>query len=192
MEAVISRLVGTNDDDALVARCQVGEQEAFRVLVDRHQRLIYTIALRMLGNAEEATDIAQETFVRAYSALDRYKPDGHFGAWLRRIAVNLCLNQQRRPPTVSLDEIDPDSADAASSDMTDDPAHIVMAQAQAQAVRRAMNGLPPEYRAVVVLRYLDGLSYRDIAQSLGVSVPTVETRLHRAKKMLQERLRDVI
>jgi RNA polymerase sigma-70 factor (ECF subfamily) len=186
MEAVLRAAWVTNDDDALVARCRAGEREAFRVLVDRHQRVIYSVALRMLGNAEEATDVAQETFVRAYTALDRYKPDGHFGAWLRRIAVNLCLNERRRPTTISLDDVDPDGL------TTDDPAHIVLAQAQAQAVRRAIGGLPPEYRVVVVLRYLDGLSYRDIAKSLGVSVPTVETRLHRAKKMLQERLQDVV
>ncbi|MCS6860496.1 MAG: sigma-70 family RNA polymerase sigma factor [Abditibacteriales bacterium] len=186
MEAVLRAATMTNDDDALVARCRAGEQEAFRVLIDRHQRMVYSVALRMLGNAEEATDVAQETFVRAYMALDRYKPGGHFGAWLRRIAVNLCLNERRRPTAVSLDEVDPDGV------TTDDPVHIVLAAAQAQAVRRAIHGLPPEYRAVVVLRYLDGLSYRDIAQSLGVSVPTVETRLHRAKKMLQERLQDVV
>ncbi len=186
MEAALRAVAVANDDDTLVARCRAGEQEAFRVLVDRHQRVIYSIALRMLGNEEEATDAAQETFVRAYTALDRYRPDGHFGAWLRRIAVNLCLNQQRRPPTVPLEEADSNGC------MADDPACIVLAEAQAQAVRRAVGGLPPEYRAVVVLRYLDGLSYRDIAKSLGVSVPTVETRLHRAKKMLQERLRDVI
>jgi RNA polymerase sigma-70 factor (ECF subfamily) len=186
MEAVLRAVEVANDDDALVARCCAGEREAFRVLVDRHQRVIYSLAFGMLGNAEEATDAAQETFVRAYASLHRYKPNGHFGAWLRRIAVNLCLNQKRRPPTVSLDDVEEESC------ADDDPARIVLAKAQAQAVRRAMGGLPPEYRAVVVLRYLDGLSYRDIAQSLGVSVPTVETRLHRAKKMLQERLRDEV
>ncbi len=186
MEATL-RVAGViSDDDTLGARYRAGEREAFRVLVDRYQRVIYSIALRMLGNAEEATDVAQETFLRAYVAPDRCKADGHFSAWLKRIVVNLCLNHQRRPPTVSLDEADLNGCTA------DDPAHIVLAEAQAQAVRRAINGLPPEYCAVVVLRFLDGLSYRDIAQSLGVSVPTVETRLHRVKKMLQQRLRDMV
>jgi RNA polymerase sigma-70 factor (ECF subfamily) len=186
MEAALQAIEGMNKDDALVARCCAGEREAFCVLVNRYQRVIYSIALNMLGNAEDAEDAAQETFVRAYEALHRYKPKGHFSAWLRRIVVNLCINQKRHPATVSLDDVDP-----AASCLTDDPASLVIAEAEAQAVRRAVGGLPPAYRAVVVLRFLDELSYHDIAQSLGVSVSTVAARLHHAKEMLRERLRNV-
>lgn len=186
MEATLMTKQIRNEDDALVARCLAGEAEAFRSLVERHQHSVFSIALRMVGNREEAMDLAQETFVRAFASLRRYRPDGRFEAWLRRIVTNLCLNHLRRPPSVSLEEVELDEATDS------DPARIFLAQEKAHAIQQAIDNLPPDYRAVIVLRFTEGLSYREMSEVLNLPESTIDTRLHRAKKMLRQRLKRVI
>lgn len=177
-------------DDELVAACRAGKGSAFRELIERHQKRVYSLALRMTGNPSDAEDLAQETFVRAYSAMARYRPMEHggFGAWLARITTNLCLNASRNGKrTVALDSADIDRlhVDSSLSDMGE-------TLARSEAVHAAMQSLNEDYRAVAVLRFMDGLSYAEIAEVLGVPVSTVETRLHRAKKQLRELLKEWI
>lgn len=170
-------------DDELVAKCLAGSDVAFREPVERHQNRIYGLALRMMGNPADAEDIAQEAFIRAYAALPRYRPAGGFGLWLCRIATNLCLNAIRdRKRTTTVDpaeiaDLHPGAEEAVPSE-------------QSQAIHEAVQSLDESYRAVVVLRFVEGLSYEEIAAALRVPVSTVETRLYRAKKRLRELLKE--
>jgi len=173
-------------DDELVARCLAGSNAAFRELVERHQKRVYSLALRMMGNHTDAEDLAQEAFVRAYSALPRYRGPGGFASWLCRIAVNLCLNaarDSRRTIVVDPSDIEGLYANAAPCDQSE-------SVGRSEAILTAIRSLDEGYRAVVLLRFMDGLSYAEIAEVLSVPVSTIAARLHRAKKLLRDLLKE--
>jgi RNA polymerase sigma-70 factor (ECF subfamily) len=168
-------------DDELVAHCLRGRREAFSELVLRHQQMVYSVARGMLGDPHGAEDLAQEAFLHAYQALPGYRAEGKFPAWLRTIVTRLCLNHRRdRRREVAWDHLEEHPAS-----LTDGPERWLEEWERRGEVRRAVDSLPPDYRAVIVLRYLEDLSYHEIAQHLGVPVSTIETRLHRAKKQLR-------
>jgi RNA polymerase sigma-70 factor (ECF subfamily) len=172
----VSFTVSADDDLALVERCLRGETAAFRPLVERYQKLLFTVALRMLGDREEATDAAQNAFVRAYVHLASYDHGHKFFSWLYRILVNECLNvrRSRRP----LEPIDPAIAGS------DDPQRGVRRAELRAKVQAALMQLPRTYREVVVLRHFADLSYQEIAETLRVPGKTVKSRLYSARQQL--------
>jgi RNA polymerase sigma-70 factor (ECF subfamily) len=178
---------GQPADDELVARVRAGDHDAFAALVERHKRLVHSLAYRILGNAADAEDAAQETFVRAYTRLATYQPDGRFGAWLGAICSHWCIDtlraRGRRVQTVALGKV-PES-DRFISQLEEPEAHALQRDAHDEA-QRWLAALPPKYRAVLVLRYLNDLSYSEIAAALGEPVSTVRMRLFRARAMLQQ------
>lgn len=172
--------VWADDDRVFVERCLRGDTAAFRPLVERYQKLLFTVALRMLGDYAEATDAAQTAFTRAYEHLASYDRRHRFFSWLYRILVNECLNlrRSRRP----LDPIDPALAGA------DDP-HLGVRRAELRAtVQSALLRLPRRNREVVVLRHFADMSYHEIAEVLGVPEKTVKSRLYTARQQLGEML----
>jgi RNA polymerase sigma-70 factor, ECF subfamily len=175
-------------DDELVAHCLCGRREAFSELVLRHQKMVYSVARSMLGDAHRAEDVAQDAFLQAYQALSSYRAQGRFQAWLRTIVTRLCLNDRR--------DSHREVAWADLSDrpevMADGPESRLGEWEQRSAVHRAIAQLPSDYRAVIVLRYMEELSYEEIARHLGVPVSTIETRLHRAKKQLRQLLQETL
>jgi RNA polymerase sigma-70 factor (ECF subfamily) len=175
-------------DDELVAHCLCGRREAFSELVLRHQRMVYSVARSMLGDPHMAEDIAQETFLHAYQALSSYRAQGRFQAWLRTIVTRLCLNYRRDTRR----EVAWDALSDHPSVMTDGPESRVGEWERQGTVRRAIETLPRDYRDVIVLRYMEDLSYDEIARHVGVPVSTIETRLHRAKKQLRELLKETM
>jgi RNA polymerase sigma-70 factor (ECF subfamily) len=145
--------------------------------VDRYKGLVFSLARHSVGSADEAEDIAQETFIRAYSRLRHFRGEGNFRNWLCRIATRLCLDHHRaRRPTESLD--------AAGFDPSGDPADSDLRQVVSQAIAE----LPPPYRIAIVLRHLEDLSYQEMADMLGLPVSTVKTHLLRARRRLRDRL----
>jgi RNA polymerase sigma-70 factor, ECF subfamily len=192
--------VGPSDGE-LVQRAREGDRDAFRQLVERYQRRIATLALGMLRNREDALDVVQETFTKAYQSLDRFKGDASFYTWTYRIAVNLCIDQQRREtklPQASLDVRQGERAGERGEDplatLPDpseqgDPYQHARDAEIAQGLRRAIAELTPEHRAVILLREVDGLSYEEISHMLECPKGTVMSRLHYARRQLQERLR---
>ncbi len=184
------------DDLRLVVRCQEGDLEAFRRLVERYEARIYTLACSILGDPEAARDAAQEAFVRAYQSLSAFRSKSAFYTWLYRIAVNVCLNKaqadDRRRDTVSLDAL------LESGRITAD--HLFEAQAPTDSVERAqlqeaiqaaLDALEPDQRAVVVLKDTEGMSQEEIAETLDCSIGTVKSRLSRARARLRDLLRPV-
>ena len=165
---------GQVEDSILVRAAQNGDVDAFEELVRRYQTSVYRVALRMLGSRADAQDAVQETFVRAWRALPRFRHDSAISTWLYRIVTRRALDKiASRRSTETLDEVEVEAGP--------DPAQAAEDQERLRAVRRAIAKLAPDQRAALVLREFEGLSYQEIAQVLGASVPAIKTRIHRAR-----------
>jgi len=169
----------SQDRDA-IARCLEGDREAFGELLDRHQGTVFNIAYRMTGSRQDAEDLAQDAFVRAYSALGEFRGESSFRTWICQIATRLCIDHLRsRKETRELRE--DLAAPGEGSDWTG-------RMADGEIVAEAIRALPPHYRAVVVLRHLEHRSYQEIADTLDLPLATVKTHIRRARERLRERL----
>ena len=183
-------------DQELVRRSQEGDQEAFRLLVERYEARIYTLACSIMGNPEAAQDAAQEAFFRAYQALPSFRGCSGFYTWLYRIAVNACLNavqkERRRIDRTSLDELLETREIPAERLFGSAPPESDLERAELQeGIQAVLNSLSPDHRAVVVLKDIEGLSQQEIADTLGCSTGTVKSRLSRARAQMQEMLRPI-
>ena len=170
-------------DDALMRRVGAGDGQAFQQLIELHAKRPHRIAWRMLGDAGEAEDVAQEACLRLWKDATRWQPQGvSVGAWLARVATNLCLDRLRRRARLS-DEQVPDSADPAPL------ADELIGAGQRQArVRAALDALPERQRAAVVLTYYEDLSNAEAAAALDLNIKAFESLLLRARRALKERL----
>ena len=168
------------DDAALVARSASGDTGAFEVLVGRHQRVLFGVALRMLGDYSDASDATQSAFVKAYEKLATFDPRFRFFSWIYRILLNECLNarRDRRP----VETLDPELA------VEGGPFEAMEAAERRRLVQRALLALPVEYREVIVLRHFGELHYDDIAATLGIPSKTVKSRLYSARQRLLDLL----
>lgn len=181
------------NERTLIRRSLNGDDDAFASLVRTHQSTVFNIAYRMVGDKEVARDLAQETFLRAFRALDTFDQSRPFAPWLYRIATNLSINWVKRAkvPTVSLDVPPTKEADGEPlqiPDSSSEPAALFL-EAEMQAwLRREILMLPPDYRLVVELRHFQTYSYEEIAETLGLPLGTVKTRLFRARRLLRDRL----
>lgn len=179
-------------DEELIARTVAGDQDSYRVLVERYSDFAYTVALRVVGDEGEAEDVAQEAFVRAHRALSRFRGDSKFSSWLYRITVNRALThlkrRKRRPDTVEMTSSPGVEAEVRSRRSCENPERVVLDNDLAACVRRAVDALPPRYRTVVTLFYLEERSYKEVADVLGVPMGTLKTHLHRARAMLRREL----
>jgi RNA polymerase sigma-70 factor, ECF subfamily len=187
---------GPPSDAELIERCRRGEVEEFRLLVKRYQDRVYNLAFRLLGSSEDARDAAQDTFIRVFSALPRFEVDRPFAPWLFRIATNACYGRlrERQPPMVFLDALAVEEADtllAASTAVrsgTGDPQEELARSLRDEEIRRAVLALPEPYRTAALLRFMEEMSYDEIAQALEMPLGTVKTCLHRARRRLREAL----
>jgi RNA polymerase sigma-70 factor, ECF subfamily len=180
-------------DEELIARVLSGDRGSYDVLVARYADLVHTIVLRILWNEDDADDVAQETFVRAYRALPRFRGDSKFSSWLYRIAVNRSLTHlKRRKRRFAGDDEAARAADGvpgaepALGRIEESPDRQVLAAEERAMVREAVAKLPPRYRAVITLFYLEERSYKEVAEVLGVPVGTLKTHLHRARALLRD------
>lgn len=180
-----------------MSRCREGDREAFDQLVRQSQARIFNTAYRLLGNYEDARDATQDAFIRAYRAIKKFKGDASFYTWLYRIAINLCYKRlkskhyRQRQWTVSLDEpILTKKGEVLRSIASHaiSPREALERKETQQEIQSVINSLAKRYRTVIVLRDIEDLSYREIAQILRCSVGTVKSRLHRARSLLRERL----
>ena len=164
------------DEAQLVAACLAGQREAFDVIVERHRRTVYQLCYRFVGNHEDASDLSQDVFVRAYKGLGRFRGQSSLGTWLYRIGVNVCLNRVsvKRPITESID-VRPHLDERAK-----DPAVEVLRGERAAEVRAAIAQLPRKQRATVILRIYHELTHEEIAGILGSSIGAVKANFFHA------------
>jgi RNA polymerase sigma-70 factor, ECF subfamily len=186
------------DDRTLIERCQAGELEAYEVLVGRYRQRVYSLAYGMLRNEQDATDLSQETFVKAWQAIRGFKKNASFYTWLYRITTNLCIDFVRkrdRRPTVPFEEaVDPDAdvdVEIAPSSLPS-PSEEVRRKELREQIDAALLELSPEHRVVIQLREFEGLDYAEIAKTVGCQIGTVMSRLHYARRHLQKLLKDAI
>lgn len=166
-----------------------GDINAYEQLVTRYEKSVYNLALRMTDNAEDAADMAQEAFIKAYNSLGSFRGDSKFSVWLYRIVSNVCLDflrKQSRRPAMSLSVEDDDGEDV-QLDVPDEsmsPESLLERKLTRESVRAGLARLPEDYRQILLLRELQGLSYDEIAQTLDVGVGTVKSRIFRAREKL--------
>ena len=180
----------TREQEAAVINAVLdGDVNAYEYLVKAYEKKVYNLALRMVGNSEDAYDMSQEAFIKAYNSLHSFRGDSKFSVWLYRIVSNVCLDYLRarnRKATVSLsvenddgEDVELDIADEASS-----PQALLDRSLTRDAVRRGLQALPPDHREILLLREIQGLSYEEIADTLDLEVGTVKSRIFRARKKL--------
>ena len=176
-------------DWELVQKCQAGETSAFQELVSRYHQKVYMVIFGLLRHREDALEVAQETFFRAYRKISSFQGGSSFYTWIYRIAVNISIDAQRRQKRNPLDFRESmDGVLDAQNEVARDPFSDLHDRELRENLVKAINDLTPEHKAVIVLRTIEGLSYKDIGEILGCSEGTVMSRLHYARKKLQDKL----
>ena len=189
---------GAPSDEALVERAKAGDFAAFEQLVSGHQERVYRLALRMMGTESDAQEVVQDALLSAWRNLQKFEGKAQFGSWLYRIAANaalMMLRTRRRHPQVSMEEVTALGADetgvdgfgaGAGDDWSKRPDDQLQSTELRAAIQAAVDALPESSRQVFMVRDVDGLSTEETAETLGLSVPAVKTRLHRARLALRE------
>ncbi len=177
----------SSDEHSLALFAKQGDREAFAEIVRRHQQAVFNAAYRVLGNVHDAEDATQETFIRAFQFFDRFDSNRPLAPWLKRIAVNVCLNRlEAVKPASSLDD-----ESAPAPDPSPGPEALTVNRARDDRIRIELSQLPPRYRIVIELRHFQDLSYEEIAKELKRPLSDVKSDLFRARKLLAERLKDL-
>ncbi|NLP37898.1 MAG: sigma-70 family RNA polymerase sigma factor [Firmicutes bacterium] len=183
----------SEQEKLLVSRCQKGDLHAYDLLMQKYEKKVYTLCYRMTGNKEDAADLAQESFLKAFRALPSFQGQSSFSTWLFRIVTNTCLDErrkrQRKPHIYSLDnplstadgEIQLEFADEGPG-----PLQITLEQELQKEIQELLHRLPPKQRAIIIMRDLQGFSYEEMAEALEISLGTVKSRLSRARSRLRE------
>lgn len=180
----------------LIRRSVEGDAEACAALVAEHQRMVFLLALHLVGDHEEARDLSQDVFLQVFRTLDRFRGQSALRTWIYRIAVNQARNRQRwwrrrrRGDQVSIDDHVQQHGELPERTGAAEPDRVLDRKETAERVWEALNALPFDQRTAMVLREIDGLSYEEIAFSLGVAIGTVKSRLTRAREAMRGRLRE--
>jgi RNA polymerase sigma-70 factor (ECF subfamily) len=188
-------LIATEPSDyEIVLRAQGGSEAAYRELLGRYQRPVFSLIYRMVRDREQAEDLAQETFVRVFNHIGRYDPQFKFSSWIFKIATNLTIDAMRKKdvPTVSIDgsryavtsdEIEATTITVASDD--ENPEELLLARELGGEIEQAISRLRPEYRTAILLRHVEGHAYEEIAEIMALPLGTVKTYIHRARNELR-------
>jgi RNA polymerase sigma-70 factor (ECF subfamily) len=184
------------DDQALVERSKKGDQQAFRVLVERYQGKVYALAFGMLHHRHDALDVSQEAFIKVHRYIGSFQGSASFYTWLYRITYNLCIDHLRRDGRVQSvdydDRFQRDSSAEVGSLQPDslgsNPSRIVGRKELAAKIQEAIEDLPPYHRGVIIMREIEGMSYSEMADAMHVSKGTIMSRLHHARHKLQKAL----
>ena len=184
------------NDILLVKQCKAGDMSAFDKLVEMYRKQIYHLAYQMTGNHEDAEDISQEAFIRAYKSIGKFKEKSKFFTWLQRIAINLSINHLKKVSRYEHTHIDEERLDSEGcpliSGWENNPQKVIEAKELAQRIKEAMDSLPIGERVVFILRVNQELSYKKIAKTLSCPVGTVMSRLNRARTKLRDKLKDYV
>jgi RNA polymerase sigma-70 factor (ECF subfamily) len=182
-------LVSEDDRDA-VRRVQAGDTEAFEPLVEKYKRKVFRLAYQVLRDQEEALDVAQEAFVKAFRALPAFKGDSAFYTWLFRITMNVALDRKRQRATrvksLGTDDVTPEEWERTATSTDPDPEDVASGAERRERIRKGLDSLSEHHRTIIILSDIEGLQYREIAEVLGIPMGTVMSRLHHARKRLRE------
>lgn len=185
----------TLDDLALVKRAKTNDPKAFEKLLRKYRKSVYYMLLKMVNNADDAEDLTQEAFAKAFNSLEKFDPKYAFSTWLFRIATNNCIDfiRKKRIQTVSIDTpYENEDGDNISFDIKDpnlNPDDIMLKKQRKEYLKKAVARLPEKYKRLVELRYFQELSYDEVAQELDLPLGTVKAQLFRARELLSQELK---
>jgi RNA polymerase sigma-70 factor (ECF subfamily) len=184
------RVTAKDTDEELVRRAQAEDSRAFGELVTRYESKVYSLALRMVRNPEDAEDVLQDTFLRAYRGIKSFQGHSTFSTWIYRITANSALMRlrKRQLPTISIEDSDERETPINIADWAPGPVEQLLSQETQQAMSEAIDALPPEFRQVFVLRDIEEMSNAEVAEILDISIAAVKSRLHRARLKVRNRL----
>lgn len=173
------------DDSQLIARAQAGDRDAIESLLFSCEKRVYNIAYRYMGNEADAHDMAQESLIKIYKNLQSYRSEASFSSWAYRLCVNTCLDElrKRKKSPVLLDHV---LKDTAAENSTVSPEAYALALEDRNNLQKAINTLAMEQKSVIILRDINGLSYEEVAECLGISIGTVKSRICRGRQKLRE------
>ncbi|HID95834.1 MAG TPA: RNA polymerase sigma factor [Candidatus Latescibacteria bacterium] len=176
-------------DEGLVERVKRGDARAFEILIDRHKRMVFNVAYRILGNRDDAEDAAQESFVRCYKSISSFRGGSKFTTWLYSIVSNVCLSEvgksRWRQEFVELNQ-QAEAVFPELSEGTEPPEDIAIREDFREKVRELVRSLPPQYRAVITLYHFKGFTYKELSEILDLPVGTIKTHLYRARELLRK------
>jgi RNA polymerase sigma-70 factor (ECF subfamily) len=196
-----TRSIENRYEERLIARLRAGDLETFEELVNHFERPVYSLCYRLLGDAEDARDAAQETFLKVYRGVSSFRGDSGLKTWIYRIAINQAMNQRRwwrrrhRDETVSLDLSRNDSDTTLGNSLPAplaSPEQMAIAGERERRIMSALAEIKQEYRVALILREIEELSYEEIAETLGISIGTVKSRIARGREELRRRVKDLI
>jgi RNA polymerase sigma-70 factor (ECF subfamily) len=175
-------------DEQLAELCREGNKEAFSVLVERYQNQIFSLAFRLGGDYDEAKDMAQEAFIRVFQNINAFNQGSRFFPWFYRVAHNSCINSlnKRGRRHISTENLFTEEMDATPTAIN--PEYELEKKEDAALIGKCLRELPPQFRIPLMLKYIEGLSYKEMAEKLDLPVSTIETRLFRGRKMLEKKI----
>lgn len=196
------RAVLATDDLTLVKRVKTGDQRAFKLLVERYQRKVYSVAYGMLKDKEESLDVSQEAFIKVYKYLDHFKGDSSFYTWLYRITVNICIDVIRKRGNMKGEAVEFDESvpmdlseanlGALGTRLGTNPQRSALRRELAEKIEEALAALPERHRAILLLREVEGMSYEELSATLEIPKGTVMSRLFHARAKVQKMLREYL
>jgi RNA polymerase sigma-70 factor (ECF subfamily) len=191
-----ARKLEAEEDRVLISQARTGNSEAFRSLVERHQRRAFAIAIGLVRDENDAREIVQEAFLRVYRGLESFEGTSSFFTWLYRIVTNLSIDLMRKPSRRETEPLDHAALDEAGESLLvsrldgADPAGVVRRGEIRRRIEAALDELPPYHRGVILMREVEGMSYEEMADAMGVSKGTIMSRLFHARRKLQRALHD--
>jgi RNA polymerase sigma-70 factor, ECF subfamily len=183
--------VDQTPDQLLIEQSLAGRRDAFGLLVERYQNRLFHSLLHLLGSVEDAQDVAQEAFVQAFEKLSSFRGQSQFYSWLFRIAHNLAVSDRRRMRRVATsleNQREASGYEPTDENPSNEPSYSMDAVERQRIVQRALADLPEEFRTTLILKEMDGMSYEEIASTLGIPLGTVRSRIHRARMDLRDKL----
>lgn len=185
------------EDQRLIKLAREGDQKAFETLLKKYRNLVYHVMIKMVRNPQEAEDLSQEAFIKAFNALASFNEEFAFSTWLMKIATNNCIDYLRKKKlrTYSIDEPLQYKEEQVQIELPDHdptPEKSLLNEERSKLINEAIQSLPPRYRHVIVLRHQEEKSYEDIAEILKLPLGTVKARIFRAREMLNKKIRDIL
>jgi RNA polymerase sigma-70 factor, ECF subfamily len=180
------------EETEMISRCQRGDQEALKEVFDKYNKKVYRIAYGVVRQREEALDIVQEVFIKLFHSIKNFKGKSHFYTYLYRMVMNTAIDHARKTGKQIISSLDQEGSFQPFDDLEKGPERILLQKELEERVKLAMDKLPAEQRAALIFRDVEGLSYQEMAETMGCSIGTVMSRLHYGRKRMQELLKDYV
>ena len=181
-----------HEETEMISRCQRGDQEALKAIFDKYHKKVYSIAYGVVRQREEALDVVQEVFIKLFRSIKNFKGRSNFYTYLYRMVMNTAIDHKRKAGKQFMSSLNEEGSFEPSDEAEKGPERILLQKELEERVKMAMDKLPAEQKAALIFRDVEGLSYQEMAETMGCSIGTVMSRLHYGRKRMQESLKDYV